>query len=196
MTELKHILPEVAKVLNSLKKEGLIRSYALIGGMALAARGFPRATKDLDFLINTQEDLFKKKIPLRLHKFGYVVKLHKGDFGDPIKAIIRILDKDLTPLVDLILANWKWQVEMINAAEKLSFKGIPIPILEAEDLVVLKLKAGGLRDLLDAEELIKVVSLSGELDKKKLLLLAKRVGVDKKLKKLLLNLKIPFQMNK
>lgn len=193
MTELKNILPEVVKVLNSLKKEGLIKSYALIGGMALAVRGFPRATKDLDFLIDAQEDSFKKKLPSRLNKFGFVVKVYKGDFSDPIKALIRILDKDKTPLVDLILAHWKWEVEMINSAEELSFKDVPIPILKAEDLAILKVKAGGLRDLLDAEELIKVVSLSGELDKEKLFLLSKRLGVDRKLKKLLFNLKIPLR---
>lgn len=192
MTELKQLLPRIIKVLESLKKEGLIHSYALIGGMAVATRGFPRATKDLDFLINTEEDFFRKAFSLRLRKHGFITKIYRGEFDDPLRDLIRILDRDKTPLVDLILVHWRWQVDMVNSAEELSLKNIHIPIVRAEDLIVLKLKAGSNRDLLDIEELIKVV----KLDKERLFLLAKTAGVDKKLNQVLLQLKIPLRMAK
>lgn len=189
MTELKQLLPKIAKILDSLKKAGLIQGYALIGGMAIATRGFPRATKDLDFLITAKEELFRKEFPQKLKKIGLIVKKLKGDFDDPLRDLIRIVDKDKTPLIDFILVHWSWQEDIVNSAEELSLKGFNIPIAKAEDLIVLKLKAGSPRDLLDAEELMKVISLSGQWNKEKLFLLAKRAGIDKKLNQLLSRLK-------
>lgn len=181
MTELKRVLPRIIRALESLKKENLIHSYALIGGMAVATRGFPRATKDLDFLINADEDFFRKAFSIRLRKYGFITKIYKGDFDDPLRDLIRILDEDKTPLIDLILVRWQWQADMVNSAEELSLDNIHIPIVKAEDLIVLKLKAGSNRDLLDIEEIIRVV----KLDKERLFSLAKAAGVDKKLNQLL-----------
>ena len=190
MVELKKLLLKIVRLLEHLKKDGLIQDYALIGGMAVAARGFPRATKDLDFLINSDEDFFRKEFAKKLKDEGYNVELYKGQFDDPLRALIRIFDNHKNPLVDFILIHWKWQETIIDSAEKLSLGNIFVPIAKTEDLVVLKLKASSPRDLLDVEELLKIASYSGQLDKSRLISLAKSAGVDKKLRQLLLSLKI------
>lgn len=185
MRELRQILPEIVKVLDEFKKEGLIKNYALIGGMAMAAKGLPRATKDLDFLLNADEILFREGLTKKLEAKGYLIKVYKGDFNDPLRSLIRILDKDKNPFCDLILIHWKWQEDIGNSAEEIFLDDIPIPIAKVEDLIVLKLKAGGPRDLLDVQELLTVVSHLGSLDKSRLLSLSKRAGVDRRLKQLL-----------
>lgn len=185
MIEFKRILPEIIKALDSLKKDGLIQGYALIGGMAVAVRGYPRSTKDLDFLINADEDFFRIEFTKTLKAKGYSVEVYKGDFTDPLRGMVRILGSNNAPLVDFILIHKKWQEDIIDSAEEISIGGISVPIAKAEDLVILKLKAGSPRDLLDVEELIKLISLSGVFDIPRLLSLAKRAGVDKKLKQFL-----------
>ena len=188
MTEFKQMLPEIVNILNSFREQGLIKGYALIGGMAVATRGFPRATKDIDFFIAADEGYFRKEVAKKLETKGYSVEIYKGDFNDPLRGLIRILDKDNTSLIDLILAHREWQEEIINFAEEIILGDISVPIARAEDLVVLKLKAGSPRDLLDAEELVKIISFSGRLDKSRLLSLAKKAKVDKKLEQLLFSL--------
>lgn len=190
MTEFKRILPEMIKALDSFKKDGLIQGYALVGGMAVAARGFLRATKDVDFLIDADEDFFRTEFTKRLKAKGYLVEVYKGDFTDPLRGMVRILDSNNEPLVDFILIHRKWQEDIINSAEEVSMGELSVPIAKTEDLVILKLKAGSPRDLLDVEELIKLISLSDAFDGPRLLSLAKRAGVDKNLKELLARLKI------
>ncbi len=185
MREFKVIFPEMIKVLDSLKRDGLIQGYALIGGMAVAARGYLRATKDVDFLIDADEDFFRTEFTKRLKAKGYSVEVYKGDFTDPLRGMVRILDSNNDPLVDFILIHRKWQEDIINSAEEIPMGEISVSIAKAEDLVVLKLKAGSPRDLLDVEELIKLISLSGAFDRSRLVSLAKRAGVDKKLKQFL-----------
>lgn len=182
MIEFKRILPEIIKVLETLKKDGLIQGYALIGGMAVAVRGYPRSTKDLDFLINSEEVFFRTEFAKTLKAKGYSVEVYKGDFTDPLRGMVRILGSNNGPLVDFILIHKKWQEDIIDSAEEVSIGGISVPIAKAEDLVILKLKAGSPRDLLDVEELIKLISLSRAFDRPRLVSLAKRAGVDKKLK--------------
>lgn len=185
MTEFKHVLPRIIKVLDTFKKNGLIQGYALIGGMAVAARGFPRATKDIDFLINAEESFFRKELVEQLGAKGYKVKTYKGDFDDPLRGLIRILDGEESPLIDLFLIYTKWQKDIVDSAQEITLGEVSVPVATAQDLIMLKLKAGSARDLLDAEELVKVLSVSGRLDKSRLFSLAKKAGVDKKLERLL-----------
>lgn len=186
MRELQRLLKDITKLLSSLRKNGHIKGYCLIGGMGIGARGFPRATKDIDFLVDTEEDSFRKIFSQDLKKAGYLIKVFRGDIDDPLRSLIRIFNEKGNPLVDLILVYWDWQKDIISAAEPIHLEPkLVVPIAKAEDLIVLKLKAGSTRDLLDAEELIKVTDLAKRLDKDRLYLLSKRANVDKKLKNLL-----------
>jgi len=190
MRELKKLLKKITKFLNSVKGEDRIRGFCLIGGMGIGARGIPRATKDIDLFINADEDYFQKDLPKELKKAGYSLKVYKGDRDDPLRNLIRILDEKGNFLVDLILIHWNWQEEIINSAEPIQFEpNLFIPIAKAEDLIVLKLKAGSLRDLLDAEELLRIMIMSKQFDKDRLYLLSKRAGIDKKLHSLLSKIK-------
>jgi predicted nucleotidyltransferase len=184
MKDLKKGLREFSKILRKAKQKGDIKGYALIGGVAVSARSRPRATKDIDFLVHAEEYALSKTIPKMISKKGYEYKIFKGGLLDPINGVIRILDEDGGEFVDLIPLFWNWQKEAIENAEEIEiFDGIIIPIAKTEDLIVLKLKAGGSQDMLDAQELLKASKLG--LDRDRLMKLAKRARVDKKLSRLL-----------
>lgn len=172
--------------LKKAEQKGDITGHALIGGVAVSARARPRATKDIDFLISGDRTFLKSGLPDLLTKKGYKYKMFKSDMLDPLNGVIRVFDDDGTEFVDLIPVFWKWHLDAIEHAEEIEiFDGIKIPVARAEDLIVLKLKAGGLQDMLDVEELIKAAGLEGGLDKKRLFDLAKRARVDKKLGRIL-----------
>lgn len=186
MKELQKLLRDLTELLNSLKEKKQIKGYCLIGGMGIGSRGIPRATKDIDFLISAEENLLQKILSHKFKSKGFSVKVYKGDIDDPLKNLIRISDEEGNFLVDFILTYWKWEEEMVSSAEIIQLEtGLNIPIARTEDLIILKLKAGSVRDLLDAEELIKIANLSKSLDQDRLSHLAKRAKVDRKLKGIL-----------
>jgi predicted nucleotidyltransferase len=176
--ELKVLSAELAK----LRKEGKLTGFSLIGALAVSAHARPRATQDIDFMVSAERDFFFRTFPKILEKKGYLVKVFRGALDDPINGLIRIYDKDEAELADIIPVFWKWQDEIVAAAEEIALSGIKLPVARVEDLIVLKLKAGGPQDLIDVEELIKAAKISKKMDKKRLRLLAGRAKVDKKLK--------------
>jgi len=185
---LKKILEQLNNFLRKLKEKKTIDSYALIGGLAISARSKPRATKDVDFLISTafEEKFFKEVASLP----DFRAELKKGDFGDPIHLLIRLYGKDQTAIADFIVSHLNWQQEIINGATEIKLEEEKIPVPLAEDLAILKLKAGSPQDLLDAEELLKATAQKPEgINFQRLNALAERAQVDKNLAALLEKLK-------
>ena len=93
---------------------------------------------------------------------------------------MKAISKEGTP-VDIIFATKKWEDEIIKDSLQVEIlKGISLPVIRPEGLIVLKLRAGSFQDVADAARLL----LEAEYDSQKLLLLAKRAKVDKRLVKL------------
>jgi len=182
MKDLEKELKTLSKELSKLRKEGKLKGYSLIGALAVSAHARPRATQDIDFLVSAEKDFFFRTFPKILEGKGYLIKVFKSTFDDPINGLIRIYDKDKTELADIIPVFWKWQDEIVNAAEEIDLSGLKLPVARIEDLIILKLKAGGPQDLIDVEELIKAAKISKKIDINRLNLLAERAKVNKKLK--------------
>lgn len=71
---------------------------------------------------------------------------------------------------------------MVMASEKVEFGGNhSVPVLLAEDLIILKLKAGGTQDILDVEMLLQT---NKQLDENRLMIMASRSGTKKSLEKI------------
>ena len=75
-------LDEFTKLIESAEKEGL--DYAVCGAVALAIQGFPRATMDIDLLI--QEQSLEKALKIAADR-GYDVRGLDISFKDPILEI-------------------------------------------------------------------------------------------------------------
>jgi len=185
MKDLEKELKNLSRELSRLQKKGQLQGYSLIGALAVAAYARPRATQDIDFLVSADENFFYDLFPGILKRKGYELKIFKGTPLDPINGLIRIYDKKSgTELADIIPVFWKWQDEIVSSANKVKLLGISLPVARLEDLIVLKLKAGGPQDLLDVEELLKAAALSKKMNLERLLALAERAKVAKKLQKI------------
>lgn len=114
--------------------------YALMGGLAVAAWGAPRATEDVDLLAGTgQSDEFDRA----LRDASFSVDWRRGGSDDPIPR------------------------EIIGRAVRLRLpRGLEIPVVAVEDLIILKLMAGGPGDLADVTDLLERASPLPELEKR------------------------------
>jgi hypothetical protein len=127
--------------------------YALIGGHALAARGYPRFTVDID-LLTTDRRVLERRIWFPLIDAGAVVDARRGDDDDPLAGVVHVVLPDGTD-VDLIVGRWAWEGGVIERAELVTVApGVDIPVPIVSDLILLKLAAGGFADLQDAAALI------------------------------------------
>ncbi len=107
--------------------------YALIGGLAMAARGVQRATLDADFIL-LLDDL--ERADAILNSLGYRREFHSENVSHyvaPDPALGRI---------DLLHAFRRPALGMLDRAERLELlPGLPVPVVAIEDLVGLKIQA-------------------------------------------------------
>ena len=112
---------------------GLGVRHALVGGLAVGAHGYPRATKDVDFLVG--DEAFE-------HHAGGIVTMKPGI---PIQV--------QGVLVDLLSAQ---PDEGALRDVPVARVGTEVPVAPIEALVHLKLKSPRLKDAADVIELLKV----------------------------------------
>lgn len=127
--------------------------YALIGGRAVAARGFPRMTLDYDFISADGRVLDRPTWSGIEENHGATIDPRVGDFDDPIAGVTHIRFPDGLE-ADVLLAKWDWEKEVIDRAEPLEIAGLLVPVPVTSDLILLKLAAGGPIDLQDVVALI------------------------------------------
>jgi hypothetical protein len=137
----------VVRVLQSLGAP-----HALIGGHALAARGYPRFTIDVD-LLTSDGRVLDNSTWVALEREGAAIDIRRGDAEDPLAGVVHILLSDGTD-IDLVVAKWKWESDVIERAESISVAGVSIRVPRTGDLILLKLAAGGFIDLQDAAALL------------------------------------------
>ncbi|HEY0140762.1 MAG TPA: hypothetical protein VGF48_07690 [Thermoanaerobaculia bacterium] len=135
---------DVRKVL-----EALASPYCLIGGHAVAARGYPRFTLDHDFLTADKRVLQRET----WNALDADVDPRKGEYDDPLAGVVHISGRDGSE-VDIVVAKWKWELEVIQRAEPMELGSMTVPVPRTSDLILLKLAAGGYLDLADVHVLL------------------------------------------
>ena len=131
-------------------KEGV--RYALMGGFALGAQGAPRATIDLDFIINSDDWL---KVDGILKTRGYRC-LYKSD------EVAQYVSKDrLFGEVDFILAHRNISRKMLERAEEKEIFSMKVRVLLPEDIIGLKIQALANDKTRAAKEYLDIESLLG-----------------------------------
>jgi hypothetical protein len=144
-------LPLVARVTAALDAYQV--PYALIGAAALAAHGVARSTFDLD-LLTTAANALEPGLWRDLSAHGSVrLTVRKGDSTDPLLGVVRI-EADGQRAVDVVVGRWAWQSAAVARAKPVVVGGVPMPVVTAADLVLLKLYAGGSQDCWDIEQLL------------------------------------------
>ena len=143
-------MTEIADVLRVL--DALGAPYALIGAHAMAARGYPRFTADID-LLTSDARVLDRRTWEELERTGALVERRRGDPDDPLGGVVRIQRAGL-PDVDVVLGKWKWEATVISRAEPMTLGGMAVRVPRLADLILLKLAAGGALDLHDAAVLL------------------------------------------
>jgi hypothetical protein len=136
----------IAPVLRVLDALGV--RYALIGGHAMAVRGYPRFTADLD-LLTTDRRVLDLTVWRELLSAGAAIDPRHGDPDDPLAGVVHIMLPDDSD-IDIVVGRWTWEARIVERAEPLSLMGAVLPVPTAADLILLKLAAGGYVDKQDA----------------------------------------------
>ena len=194
--------PQIAPALSRLQRllNGAARklqtkiNFALIGGLSLAAWGVVRATQDIDLLADSEPSPISD-VKLRTGLKSYFerqrwqVEWRVGDYDDPIPLLLRIeLPRAYGRLgADIVWAHKRWQREALAHTTTIKLSGGKIPVLHPEDLILLKLDAGGPRDIADIKELL--ADPPPELDLARLKQNATRLRLGEALKKCLREIK-------
>jgi hypothetical protein len=124
------VLDAMRSASNELARLGV--RHALVGGLAVGAHGYPRATKDVDFLVG--DEAFE-------HHAGGIVTMKPG-IPIQIDGV----------LVDLLSAQ---PDEGALAGVPVARTGGAVPVAPIEALVHLKLKSPRMKDAADVIELLK-----------------------------------------
>jgi hypothetical protein len=137
--------------------------HAVIGAVALAVHGVPRATADVDVLV-TDPRCLDATWWESFVAAGATVDVRRGDAEDPLAGVVRIAPAGDTVL-DLIVGRPGWQEDVVRRATRVSLAGAMLPVVRASDLIVLKLYAGGPQDAWDVDQLLDAVpGLEAEVD--------------------------------
>ena len=128
--------------------------YALVGAVAVASRGVPRSTYDLD-LFTTDKQVFRAELWDELRHDNIPVDVRCGDQFDPLGGVVRVGTKP--DQIDVVVGKWRWEQAVIERAQPVEVReGITIPVPSTSDLILLKLAAGGPVDYIDAYNLLKL----------------------------------------
>lgn len=125
---------------------------ALVGAIALAAHGIARATLDVD-LLALDPGLLREDAWTELEAKGATVEVRRGTYDDPLAGVVRARRGEETP-VDVVVGKHRFLGDVLARRRSLLVGGRSLPFVDAADLVVLKVFAGGPQDLLDAELLL------------------------------------------
>lgn len=136
------IRDRVLKILDDLGVQ-----YAVIGAVALAARGVVRSTLDFD-LFTTDIRVLQDRVWTELSD----VDVRKGDFDDPLAGVVRIGPK--SEQIDIVVGRRKWEQRVIERAQPADIQGTTLRVPLTSDLILLKLAAGGPIDQQDVLRLL------------------------------------------
>ena len=125
--------------------------FALVGAAALAIHGVSRSTLDIDLLVTDRRVLTPSHWAALPDHIGCDVR--PGDSADPLAGVIRFRaagERD----VDIVVGRGGWTTDVVARAESSQHHGRKLPTARAEDLILLKLYAGGNQDRWDIEQLL------------------------------------------
>jgi hypothetical protein len=144
------LLDELSRLVSALDEYGI--EYAVCGGLALTIHGFPRATFDLDILI--QAESLDKAFEIAAER-GYDIRGLDITFKEraaEIRRVSKIDDDGEVISLDFLLVTP--QVEDVwQTREKLIWQNRDLSIVSRQGLIKMKKLAGRHKDLIDIDRL-------------------------------------------
>jgi len=148
----------LAEVVAFLQRERV--PHALIGAAALNAHGVNRASIDID-LLSVERELLHAETWADFQDPTLRLEIYRGDVDDDLAGTVRLNKGD--EIVDLVIGRHHWEAELIELATAVVIGDVPVPLVSAVGLVLLKLHAGSARDTWDIQALFEVTPDSAAL---------------------------------
>jgi hypothetical protein len=142
------LFEEFQSLVKALNDRGI--DYAVVGALALAIHGVPRATTDIDLLVQ-REDV--ERILEVVAEFGFTFPAAPMTFssGLSVQRVTKVQDED-TLMLDLVLVNPHLE-EIWESRTKIGTTHGSVWALSREGLIKMKSMSGRLTDLADVERL-------------------------------------------
>lgn len=156
--------------------------YALIGGLAVSTWGQPRATQDVECLLELETGI-EEELVAALSAEG--LRASQEDFQDARAegSHVTIHDSDSLFHVDCKLVATSDEVAQVREAAEVIVGAGPLRVARAEDTVAFKLLFGTPQDLQDVQSILH--RQRARLDMHRLRALAGRLGVEGQLRRVL-----------
>lgn len=127
--------------------------FALIGGLATTVRGEPRSTMDVDLVVGCDVprclELIRRLEESKFRPlFAGVQEVVETAF------ILPLVHRQTSVKVDLALGLTGFEQNAIRRATQVDFEGCSVPVVSAEDLVLMKALAGRPRDTEDVGKIL------------------------------------------
>ncbi len=125
--------------------------YVVIGGIANAVRGEPRATHDADLKVLVKGMTIAQFRALAEAQFK---PYPRPRLGRAESALIISIEVAPDMIVDLLVAVLPYEEQTIQRAELIEIEGFSLPVCTAEDLIIHKAIADRPKDWLDIEKIL------------------------------------------
>ena len=145
-------LPQDFKELFELLNANKVR-YLMLGGYAVGAYGYPRATNDLDVFVSGDEVNVENLIRC-LAQFGFAEPMAHDILSEPRS----IIEMGVEP-IKIQLMNFADGIDFEAAFARrniLDIEGIEVSVVSKDDLIRNKKAVGRYKDLADVERLEKI----------------------------------------
>ncbi|MGI8927291.1 MAG: nucleotidyl transferase AbiEii/AbiGii toxin family protein [Tepidiformaceae bacterium] len=141
----------LAALLDLLEQTGV--EAAIIGGIAASTRGEPRLTADIDATAALDSDELDHFVATAAGR-GFSTRIGDAPAFARRNRVL-LLRHDASGVgIDLGLAGLAFEFEAIERAEWFDLHGLNVPIVTAEDLLVMKAVAHRPQDLIDIAEVL------------------------------------------
>lgn len=143
-------ISKIVDLLNSMNAE-----YALIGGIAVARYGIIRPTRDIDVLLYIE----KIKVP------DFLNKLKSEGYTFDEKIVLKELSNDYFSSIeykkipiDILLPSIPFFRKILRGSKKVEMFGRTVPVIDVNDLIILKSIAFREQDKIDIKGIVAVNS--------------------------------------
>jgi hypothetical protein len=143
------IYEELRGILGALETANV--AYALIGGLAVAVWGAPRATKDIDLLVQ-REDLARAMEVARQQGFTLAALPFEFKDGTEVQRVNKVDAAGNLMTIDFMLVD-KNLAEVWASRRRLPFGSGQVNVVSREALIGMKARAARPQDIADIQNL-------------------------------------------
>jgi hypothetical protein len=133
---------------------GLGATHMVIGGIAVIARGVVRQTDDVDATVWAEEAPLTRLMD-RLGREGIVGRIPNVESFAREHQVLLLRHADSRTPIEVTMAWLPFEREALDRADRISFRGLSVPVARAEDLVIYKAVAWRDRDRADIVRLLR-----------------------------------------